>query len=62
MASGCPQANACAFRDFRPFERIFSTGDQQTRYIHEIVLGQRSRIRSSHLTTDPKTLPNARTW
>jgi SRSO17 transposase len=54
--------NACATRDFRPFERIFSNGKQHTRFIREMVFGQRGHIRYYHLTTDPHTLPNARTW
>jgi hypothetical protein len=62
MASGCHRDNVCATRVSRPFERIFSNGDSQTRYIREIVFGQRGRIRYYHLTTDPQTLPNARTW
>jgi hypothetical protein len=62
MASGCHQANASATRDFRPFERVFSNGKQHTRFIREIVFGQRGRIRYYHLTTDPKTLPPESTW
>jgi len=37
-------------------------GDQQTRYIREIVFGQRGRIRYYHLATDPQTLPPESTW
>ena len=62
MESGCPQANVCATRVSRPFERIFSNGDSQTRYIREIVFGQRGHIRYYHLTTDPQTLLPESTW
>ncbi len=47
---------------WRPFERTFSNGEQQTRFICEIIYGQRQRIRFYILTTDPKTLPKEGTW
>jgi hypothetical protein len=50
------------FTTWRAFERIFSNGEQQTRFIREIVFGQRGRIRYSQLTTDPRTLPRESTW
>jgi SRSO17 transposase len=62
MASGCHRANASATRVSRPFERVFSNGDRQTRSIRELVFGQRGHIRYYHLTTDKEKLPNARTW
>src|SRR3989442_2776739 len=62
MASGCHQVNAYGTRVSRPFARVFSNGKQQTRYIREIVFGQRGRIRYDHLTTDRHTLPPERTW
>ena len=57
MASGCRQASHVRYTNWRPFERVFSNGKQHTRYIREIVFGQRGRIRYYHLTTDPHTLP-----
>ncbi len=47
---------------WRSFERIFSNGEQQTRYIREIVFGWRRGVRFYLLTTDPKTLPKESTW
>lgn len=47
---------------WRPFERTFSNGEQQTRFICEIIYGKRQRIRFYILTTDPKTLPKEGTW
>lgn len=47
---------------WRPFERSFSNGEQQTRFICEIIYGKRQRIRFSILTTDPTTLPKEGTW
>src|SRR5690348_9589722 len=47
---------------WRPFERVFSNGDQQTRYIQEIIFGWRRDTRFYLITTDPKTLPKEGTW
>jgi SRSO17 transposase len=57
-----PPGQRLWYTNWRPFERIFSNGDHQTRYIREIVFGQRGRIRYYHLTTDPQTLPPESTW
>jgi SRSO17 transposase len=57
-----PPGQRVRYTNWRPFERIFSNGDQQTRYIREIIFGQRRRIRFYHLTTDPATLPPESTW
>lgn len=59
---GCREAQRVRSTNWRPFERVFSHGDQQTRYIREIIFGQRRRIRFYHLTTDPATLPPESTW
>jgi SRSO17 transposase len=47
---------------WRPFERVFCNGQQQTRFIREIVFGWRRDIRFYLMTTDPKTLPKEGTW
>lgn len=57
-----PADQRIRYTTFRPFERIFSNGEQQTRYIREIVFGRRGRIRYYQLTTDPRTLPKESTW
>ncbi len=57
-----PPGQRVRYTNWRPFERVFSNGKQQTRYIREIVFGQRRRIRYYHLTTDPQTLPPESTW
>ena len=57
-----PAGQRVRYTTWRPFERIFSNGEQQTRYIREIVFGQRGRIRYYQLTTDPQTLPPESTW
>ena len=57
-----PPGQRVRYTNWRPFARVFSNGKQQTRYIREIVFGQRGRIRYYHLTTDPHTLPPESTW
>ena len=57
-----PPGQRVRYTNWRPFERLFSNGEHQTRYIREIIFGKRGRIRSYHLTTDQETLPKARTW
>ena len=57
-----PADQRVRYTNWRPFERVFSNGEQHTRYIREIVFGQRGRIRYYHLTTDPHTLPPQSTW
>lgn len=57
-----PPGQRVRFTTWRPFERIFSNGEQQTRFLCEIIYGQRRQIRFYILTTDPKTLPKDGTW
>lgn len=45
-----------------PFQRVFSDGTQQTRYIAETIFGKRGIIRYFWLTTDPTTLPKDTTY
>lgn len=47
---------------WRSFERIFSDGTKQTRYISECVFGKRTSVRYFWLTTDPVTLPKDTTY
>jgi SRSO17 transposase len=55
-----PAGQHVPMTSWRCFERVFSDGAQQTRAIREIIYGQRGRIRSYLLTTDPTTLLDAR--
>ena len=57
-----PPGQRVRYTNWRPFERVFSNGESQTRYIREIVFGQRGKIRYYHLTTDQKTQPPESTW
>lgn len=47
---------------WRAYERTFSDGRGETRFIREIVYGQRRTQRYWQLTTDKETLPSASTW
>ena len=47
---------------WKKFDRIFSTGDTEVRYIREIVFGKRRSIRYWQITTDSVALPENSTW
>ena len=57
-----PQGQKVRHNRWRPYERIFSDGRTQKRYIQEIIFGQRRQIQYWQVTTDPKTLPKNSTW
>jgi SRSO17 transposase len=57
-----PPGQRVRYTNWRPFERSFANGEQQTHFFREIIFGQRRRIRFYHLTTDPATLPPESTW
>ena len=42
---------------WKKFKRIFNHGESETRYICEVIFGQRRKYTYWYLTTDPKTLP-----
>jgi SRSO17 transposase len=44
------------------FDRVFSQGAPETRYIREIIFGQRRAIRYYHITTDVDEQPPESTW
>lgn len=47
---------------WRKYERVFSDGKTQTRYVREIIYGKRRAQQYWQLTTDPETLPQNATW
>jgi SRSO17 transposase len=49
-----PKGARVRHTNWRPFKRIFSHGQQQTRSIQEIIFGQRGRIRFYLITMIPK--------
>ena len=47
---------------WREYQRTFSDGRSETRFIQEIIYGKRGSVRYWRLTTDKETLPSASTW
>lgn len=56
-----PRGQRLRMTRWRPFERTFADASTQTRYLCEVIYGQRRTIRYFFLTTDPVTLPPATT-
>jgi SRSO17 transposase len=47
---------------WREFERVFSTGEKEKRYIREIIFGKKREIRYWQVTKNKETLPKNSTW
>ncbi len=47
---------------WRSFDRLFTDGTSQERFIRETIFGTRQPVRSYQITTDPETLPPETTW
>lgn len=47
---------------WRPFERVFTDGSSDQRFIRETIYGTRGAVRYYQITTDPATLPRETTW
>ncbi|GHO63910.1 DDE transposase [Ktedonobacter sp. SOSP1-52] len=56
-----PPGQRIRYTTWLPFERTFSNGKSQTRFIREVIYGQRLSVRFYLLTTDPKTMPTQST-
>lgn len=57
-----PSGQTVRCNRWRKYERMFSDGRTETRYIREIIYGKRRTQQYWQLTTDPKTLPKNATW
>ncbi|BAZ29420.1 transposase [Cylindrospermum sp. NIES-4074] len=57
-----PSEQRVRFNRWKQFERIFSNGKSEERYIREIVFGKRRRLRYWQITTDKIELPDNSTW
>jgi SRSO17 transposase len=57
-----PQGQKVRHNKWRAYDRIFSDGTKEKRYIREIIFGQRCQIQYWQVTTDPETLPKNSTW
>jgi SRSO17 transposase len=47
---------------WKAFERIFSSGKTEVRYLQEIIFGKQRTLRYWTITTDPAKLPENSTW
>ena len=47
---------------WRAFERVFSDGSSQQRYLQETIFGRRRALRYFQITTDPVRRPRESTW
>lgn len=57
-----PQGQRVRTNRWRKFERVFSHGKSEQRWIREIVYGKRRTTQFGQLTTDPKPWPANGTW
>jgi SRSO17 transposase len=57
-----PQGQKVRYNQWRKFDRSFSNGKAEVRYIREIVFGRRREIRYWQITTELEKLPKSSTW
>lgn len=57
-----PRGQTVRCNRWRQFERVFSDGTTQQRFIREIIFGKRRAEQFWEITTDPVTLPKNSTW
>ena len=57
-----PKGQKVRCNKWREFERVFSDGKTQKRYIREIIFGKRRMTQFWQITTDKETLPKNSTW
>ena len=50
------------YNKWQEFERVFSTGKTEQRYVREIIFGKKGEIRYWEVTKDKETLPPNSTW
>jgi SRSO17 transposase len=57
-----PPGHRLRYTTWSKFDRVFSNGTTELRYIREIIFGQRRAIRYYHITTDIAEQPPESTW
>jgi len=57
-----PKGTRVRYTRWKKFDRVFTNGDPEVRYIREIVFGKRRSIRYWQITTDSVELPENSTW
>ena len=59
---GCQSEQRIRANKWCKFERIFSDGSREVRYIREIIYGKKRALRYWEITTDIETIPENSTW
>ena len=59
---GCQSEQRVRANKWCKFERIFSDGSREVRYIREIIYGKKRALRYWEITTDIETIPENSTW
>jgi SRSO17 transposase len=57
-----PSGQRVRYNKWRLFERVFSTGKTEERYIREIIFGKKRAVRYWQVTDNKETLPPNSTW
>lgn len=57
-----PKGQTVRCNRWRKFDRTFSNGNQEVRYVREIIFGKKRNRRFWEITTDPETMPENSTW
>ena len=57
-----PSGQRVRYNKWREFDRIFSTGKIEKRYIREIIFGKKREIKYWQVTNNKETLPENSTW
>jgi hypothetical protein len=57
-----PQGQRVRYNKWRKFERVFSDGKKENRYIREIIFGKKRSVQYWQVTTDINQLPENATW
>jgi SRSO17 transposase len=57
-----PPGQRMRYTTWTAFDRVFANGETETRFIREIIFGQRRAIRYYHITTDVVEQPPESTW
>jgi SRSO17 transposase len=57
-----PQGQRVRQNQWHKFDRVFSDGSSQQRYIREIIFGKRHEMQYWQITNDPEALPKNFSW
>lgn len=57
-----PREQRIRYTRWKAFERIFSNGKSEVRYLQEVIFGKQRTLRYWTITTDPLKLPENSTW